>query len=71
MRFPSRITVAALVTVATLIVCFLGVRAELKSAENSIAAHRLRAQPAQQAARLDTATRDEQRPVAPKDAATP
>jgi hypothetical protein len=39
-----------LATAATLIVCSLGVRAELKIAKDSIAEHRLQTQHAQQAA---------------------
>ena len=58
MRSPSRLTVAILVTVATLIVCSIGVRAELKTAKNSIA-DRSRAQPAQQPAAAVAAARDE------------
>jgi hypothetical protein len=37
MRSASRLTVGILITVATLIVCSLGVRAELKIAQNSVA----------------------------------
>lgn len=29
MRLPSRLTIAIVVTVATIVVCFLGIRAEL------------------------------------------
>jgi hypothetical protein len=46
MSFPSRLQVGILVTAATLIVCTLGVRAELKTAKNSIAEHRLQTPPA-------------------------
>jgi hypothetical protein len=58
MSLPSRLQIGILVTAATLVVCFLGVRAELKSADSSIAEHRLRAQPVRQAARSNTAARD-------------
>jgi hypothetical protein len=44
MRFPAQIAFPVLVVVATLIVCSLGVRTELKIAKNSIADHRLQAQ---------------------------
>jgi uncharacterized membrane-anchored protein len=47
---PSRLQIGILVAAATLIVCSLGVRAELKSAQHSIAEHRLQTQHAQQAA---------------------
>jgi hypothetical protein len=47
MRFPSRAQVCLLVTAATLVVCSLGVRAELHIADNSKAQHRLAAHPAQ------------------------
>ena len=58
MRSPSRLTIALLVTVATLVVCSLGVRAELKTAKNSIA-ERSRTPPAQQSAEAVAASRDE------------
>jgi hypothetical protein len=51
MSFPSRLQIGILVTAVTLIVCSLGVRAELKSAKNSIAEHRLQRQPAPEVAR--------------------
>jgi hypothetical protein len=60
MSFPSRLQIGILVTAATFIVCTLGVRAELKTAKNSIAEHRLQAQRAQQAARSIAAKREEQ-----------
>jgi hypothetical protein len=41
MSFPPRIAIALLVTAITGMVCFLGVRSELKSAENLSAEHRL------------------------------
>jgi hypothetical protein len=72
MRFPSRMTIPVLVGAATLIVCSLGVRAELNTAKNSIAERRLQTQPPQQSAGTIAATREEQRAVAlRKDAATP
>jgi hypothetical protein len=43
MRFPSRMAFAVLVGIATLTVCSLGIRGELKIAENSVAAHRTQA----------------------------
>jgi hypothetical protein len=70
MRFPSPTQVAVLITVATLIVCSLGVRAELKTAKNSIAEHRLRTHPAQQAAPSVAVTHDEHGPDGLKDTAT-
>lgn len=60
MSHPSRLQIGILVAAATLIVCSLGVRAELKVSENSIAVHRLQWQRAQQPARSVAATRDEQ-----------
>jgi hypothetical protein len=60
MSFPSRLQVGILVTAATLIICTLGVRAELKMSEASIAAHRLQTQRAQQAARSIVAAREPQ-----------
>jgi hypothetical protein len=63
MRFPARIAFPVLVGVATLTICSLGVRAELKIAKNSIADHRFRAaQLAQQAAEPKKVNHDEQRP---------
>jgi hypothetical protein len=59
MSAPSRLQIGLLVTAATLIVCFLGVRAELNAAQDSIAEHRLRAQPAPEVARPIATTRDE------------
>jgi hypothetical protein len=46
MSIPSRLQIGILVTAMTLIVCSLGVHAELKSAHDSIAEHRFQAQPA-------------------------
>jgi hypothetical protein len=60
MSFPLRLQIGLLVTAATLIVCSLGVRAELKMAQNSIAEHRLQKQLAQPAAASIAATYDEQ-----------
>jgi hypothetical protein len=60
MSFPSRLQIGILVSAVTLIVCSLGVRAELKSAKNSIAEHRLQRQPAPEAARSLAAMREEQ-----------
>jgi hypothetical protein len=57
---PSRLQIGILITAATLIVCSLGVRSELKMSEASTAAHRLQSQRAQQPARSVAATRDEQ-----------
>jgi hypothetical protein len=60
MSFPSRLQIGILVTAATLIVCSLGVRAELKMAKDSIAAeHRLQKHHAQPAAPSLAVTRDE------------
>jgi hypothetical protein len=59
MSFPLRLQIGILVTAATLIVCALGVRAELKSAKNSDAEHRLQ-QAAPEVARSIAATREEQ-----------
>lgn len=47
MSIPSRLEIGVLVTAATLIICSLGVRAELRSAQDSIAEHRLETQHAQ------------------------
>jgi hypothetical protein len=58
MSFPSRLQIGLLVSAATLIVCSLGVRAELKSAQNSIAEHRLQAPHAPEVARSIVATRE-------------
>ncbi len=60
MSSPSRLQIGILITAATLIVCSLGVRSELKMSEASTAAHRLQSQRAQQPARSVVATRDEQ-----------
>jgi hypothetical protein len=49
MRFPSRVRVCILVSAATLIVCLLGVRAELTSATSSKLEYRLQVHPAQAA----------------------
>jgi hypothetical protein len=49
MRFPLRMAFPVLVGIATLTVCSLGVRAELKIAKNSIAEHRAQALLAHQA----------------------
>jgi hypothetical protein len=59
MSLPTRLQIGILVTAVTLIVCSLGVRAELKSARNSIAEHRLQ-QPAPEVARSLAAVREEQ-----------
>jgi hypothetical protein len=60
MSFPLRLGIPILVTAATLIICTLGVRAELKMAKDSIAEHRLQAQHAQRAPASIAAARDEQ-----------
>lgn len=60
MSFPSRLGIPLLVTAATLIVCALGVRPELNSAQNSIAEHRLQTQHVQRAAASIGTARDEQ-----------
>jgi hypothetical protein len=60
MSSPSRLQIGILVTAATLIVCSLGVRAELKMSEASNVAHRLQSQGAQQPARSVAVARDEQ-----------
>jgi hypothetical protein len=60
MSIPSRLQIGILVTAATLLVCSLGVRAELKSAQNSIAEHRLQTHHAQPATASIVATYDEQ-----------
>jgi hypothetical protein len=59
MSFPTRLQIGIFVTAATLIVCSVGVRAELKSARNSIAEHRLQ-QPAPEVARTLAPMREEQ-----------
>jgi len=60
MSFPSPLQIGILVTAATLIVCSLGMRAELKMSDASIAAHRLQSQRAQQPAPAVAVARDEQ-----------
>jgi hypothetical protein len=65
MSFPSRLKIGLLVTAATLIVCALGVRAELHSAQNSVAEHRLQKQHAQPAIASIAATHEEQVPPGP------
>jgi hypothetical protein len=60
MSFPLRLGIPILVAAATLIICTLGVRAELKMAKNSIAEHRLQAQHAPRAPASIAADRDEQ-----------
>jgi hypothetical protein len=62
MRFPAQTAFPVLVVVATLIVCSLGVRTELRIAKNSIADHRLQAQLAQRAPETKKPTHDEQLP---------
>jgi hypothetical protein len=59
MSFPTRLQIGILVTAVTLIVCSLGVHAELKSAHDSIAEHRFQAQPAQPAAVSIAATHEQ------------
>jgi hypothetical protein len=59
MPFPSRLQIGILVTAATLIVCSLGVRAELKMAKDSIAERRLQKQHAQPAAPSIAATHEQ------------
>jgi hypothetical protein len=58
MRFSSRLTVGILITAVTLIVCSLGVRAELKIAQNSAADRR--AQPAPEPVRTIAVAQGEQ-----------
>jgi hypothetical protein len=65
MRCPSRIAFPVLVGVVTLTVCSIGVRAELKIANDSIADHRHQAQLARQAAETKRASQDEQGPNVP------
>jgi hypothetical protein len=66
MSNPSRLQIGILVTTATLIVCALGVRAELKAAKNSIAERRrLQTQPSPGAARSIGAKHEEQGPNPP------
>jgi hypothetical protein len=60
MSFPSRLGIPILVTSATLIVCSLGMRAELRMSQASIAAHRLQTQHGQQTARSIEAMRQEE-----------
>jgi hypothetical protein len=60
MSIPSRLQIGIFVAAATLIVCSLGVRAELKSAQNTIAEHRPQTQHAQPATASIVATHDEQ-----------
>ena len=59
MRFPSRMSFPVLVGVATLTVCSLGVRAELKVAKNAIAEHRAQAQLAHRAIEPNKVNHDE------------
>jgi hypothetical protein len=58
MRPPSRLMLGILITAATLIVCSLGVRAELKIAQNSAAERR--PQPAPEPVRTIAVAQDEQ-----------
>jgi hypothetical protein len=60
MSLPSRLQTGILVTAATLVVCSLGVRAELKTAEHSIAQHRVPALTPPEVARSIAALREEQ-----------
>ena len=62
MSFPSRLRIPILVTAATLFVCVIGVRTELKIAEASIAAHRLQTQYAQRTAPSVAVAVDQQAP---------
>jgi hypothetical protein len=61
MASSSRIQVGVLVTAVTLLVCSLGVRHELNSAKEPIAAHRLQTQRAHAVARSLDVGRDERR----------
>jgi hypothetical protein len=60
MSFPSRLQFPIVVAAATLIVCVLGVRTELKMSEASIAAHQFQTQHAQPAAASIAGIYDEQ-----------
>jgi hypothetical protein len=60
MSLPSRLHIGILVTAATLVVCSLGVRAELKTAAHSIARHRTPTPPPPDVARSVAAVREEQ-----------
>jgi hypothetical protein len=57
---PSRLQIGLLVTAATLVVCSLGVRAELKTAAHSIARHRAPTPPPPEVARSIAGVREEQ-----------
>jgi hypothetical protein len=71
MSLPSRKTVAVLISLATLTVCALGIRAELNTAKNSIAEHRLQTHPAQPADPSVAAAHEGQGSVGLKDTTTP
>jgi hypothetical protein len=60
MSLFSRLQIGILVTAATLAVCSLGVRAELRTAEHSIAQHRVPTPPPPEVARSIAALREEQ-----------
>jgi hypothetical protein len=64
MQSPFRIAIPVLVSTATLMICFLGVRTELNIAKRSIAEHRLHAQLAHQAAE-SKADRDKRPNISP------
>jgi hypothetical protein len=60
MPLPPRLQIGMLVTAATLVVCSLGVRAELATANRAIAEHRLQTSHAPEVARSIAALREEQ-----------
>jgi hypothetical protein len=61
MGFPSPMAFPVLVGIATLTVCSLGVRAEVKIAMNAIAEHRAQAQLAHRAIETQKVNNDELR----------
>jgi hypothetical protein len=59
MHVPSRVKVAVAVTLATSIVCFFGIHAELRQAKQSLSERALQAKPNWQATQTVATARDE------------
>jgi hypothetical protein len=59
MQVPSRAKAAVVVTLATAIVCYFGIRAELRQAEQSLTERSLEAKPNSETGRTLATARDE------------
>jgi hypothetical protein len=71
MSLPSQKTIAVLFSIATLIACALGIRAELNTAKNSIAEHRRQTHPAQHTDPSKAAAHEPQGSAGLNDTTTP